>query len=45
MYKLCVYVILLYYKNFENSFKKFLYMQTTPDDGLWKIRKRLGQFW
>ena len=20
-------------------------MQTTPDDGLWKVRKRLGQFW
>ena len=20
-------------------------MQTTPDDGLWKIRKRSGQFW
>ena len=20
-------------------------MQTTPDDGLWKVRKRLRQFW
>ena len=20
-------------------------MQVTPDDGLWKFRKRLGEFW
>ena len=34
-------------KNFQNSFKKqhSLHMQATPDDGLWRIRKRSGQFW
>ena len=25
--------------------KNTLHMQATPDDGLWKIRKRSGQFW
>ena len=24
--------------------KHSLHMQTTPDNGLWKVRKRLGQF-
>ena len=25
--------------------KHSLYMQLTPDDGLWKVGKRSGQFW
>ena len=32
-------------KNFQISFKKHsLHIQTTPGDGLWRIRKRSGQF-
>ena len=32
--------------NFQNYLKKHsVYMQETPDDGLWMVQKRLGQFW
>ena len=49
--QLCLYIILvmLIKKKTKNQKKKkkkhILHMQTTPDDGLWKVRKHSGQFW
>ena len=31
-------------KSFQNI-AAILHMQPTPDDGLWMVQKRLGQFW
>ena len=33
------------YNKEKDERHKFWYMQTTPDDGLWKVQKPSGQFW
>ena len=33
------------FKDFNKLLKNTLYMQTTLDDGLWKVQKRLEEFW
>ena len=46
--QLCVCVFLLCYKspkNFQNSLKKKHSLHMQADDGLWRVRKRSGQFW